>query len=140
MATGLLLPVWHKLPEDDVRVWRIDDGAGGSILGRIIHPAAVERIQREFGLNGATVLGPDEIINGARSVGGVSIPGLGPARLARVHVNDSARLEIRDYRPEDRTWLKACGAFSEVVAFKTRIFLPPDRAGDILARIMAERS
>jgi len=94
------------LPEDDVRVWRIDDGVGGSILGRIIHPAAVERIQREFGLDGATALGPDEIIDGARSVGGVSIPGLGPARLARVHVNDSARLEIRDYRPEDRTWLK----------------------------------
>lgn len=140
LATGLLLSIWHKLPEDDVRVWRIDDGAGGSILGRIIHPAAVERIQREFGLDGATALGPDEIIDGARSVGGVSIPGLGPAKLARVHVNDSARLEIRDYRPEDRTWLKACGAFSEVVAFKTRIFLPPDRAGDILARIMAERS
>lgn len=139
MATGLLLPVWHKLPEDDVRVWRIDDGAGSSILGRIIHPAALERIEREFGLDGTTALGPVEIIDGARSVGGVSIPGLGPARLARVHVNDSPRLEIRDYRPEDRTWLKACGAFTEVVAFKTRLFLPPERAGEILARIIAER-
>ncbi|SER15020.1 strawberry notch-like NTP hydrolase domain-containing protein [Sphingobium sp. YR768] len=140
MATGLLLPVWHKLPEDDVRVWRIDDGVGSSILGRIIHPAAVERIEREFGLDGGIALGPDEIIAGARTASGVSIPGLGPARLARVHVNDSPRLEIRDYRPEDRTWLKACGAFSEVVAFKTRLFLPPDRASDILARLIAERA
>jgi hypothetical protein len=56
----------------------------------------------------------------------------------RVHVNDSPRLEIRDYRPEDRTWLKAC-AFSEVVAFKTRLFLPPERARDILERIIVER-
>src|SRR3546814_17161709 len=23
VATGLLLPVWNKLPQDDVRVWRI---------------------------------------------------------------------------------------------------------------------
>jgi hypothetical protein len=76
---------------------------------------------------------------GARAGGGVLIPGLEPARLVRVHVNDSSRLEIRDYRPEDRTWLKACGAFSEVVAFKTRLFLPPDRAQDILAGIIAER-
>src|SRR3546814_7545150 len=31
VATGLLLPVWNKLPQDDVRVWRIDDAAGTSI-------------------------------------------------------------------------------------------------------------
>ncbi len=139
LATGLLLPVWNKLPEDDVRVWRIDDGAGSSILGRIIHPAAIERLEREFGLDGGIALGPEEIIAGARAGSGVQIPGLGTARLARVHVNDSPRLEIRDYRPEDRTWLKACGAFSEVVAFKTRLFLPPERARDMLERIIAER-
>ncbi|RYM09270.1 strawberry notch family protein [Sphingobium cupriresistens] len=139
LATGLLLPVWNKLPEDDVRVWRIDDGAGCSILGRIIHPAAVERLEQAFGLDGSIALGPDEIIMGARAGRGALIPGLEPARLVRVHVNDSSRLEIRDYQPEDRTWLKACGAFSEVVAFKTRLFLPPDRAQDILAGIIAER-
>ena len=139
LATGLLLPVWNKLPEDDVRVWRIDDGTGTSILGRIIHPAAIERLEREFGLDGGIALGPEEIIAGARVGSGVPIPGLGPARLARVQVNDSPRLETRDYRPEDRNWLKASGAFSEVVQFKTRLFLPPERAQDILARIIAER-
>src|SRR3546814_17572705 len=36
VATGLLLPVWHRLPQDDVRVWRIDDGKGISIIGRLI--------------------------------------------------------------------------------------------------------
>jgi hypothetical protein len=102
MTTGLLLPVWHKLPEDDVRVWRIDDGAGSSILGRIIHPAAVDRIERESGLDSGIDLGPDEIIDGARTASGVSIPGIAPVRLVRVHVNGSLRLEIRDYRPEDR--------------------------------------
>jgi hypothetical protein len=133
------MPVWNKLPEDDVRVWRIDDDAGMSILGRIIHPAAIERLEREFGLDGGIALGPEEIIAGARGGGSVPIPGLGTARLVRVQVNDSPRLEIRDYRPEDRTWLKACGSFSEVVAFKTRLFLPPEQARDILERIIAER-
>jgi hypothetical protein len=129
----------RPIPATTLRGWRIDDGAGTSILGRIIHPAAIERLEQEFGLDGGITLGPEEIIAGARAGSGVPIPGLGLARLARVHVNDSPRLEIRDYRPEDRTWLKARGAFSEVVVFKTRLFLPPERARDILARIIAER-
>lgn len=140
LATGLLLPVWKRLPADDVRVWRIDDGTGMSILGRIIHPGALERLEQAFGLAGGVILGPDEIIAGARMAGGVAIPGLGPARLVRVQVNDSPRLEIRDYRPEDRTWLKSCGAFSEVLSFRTRLFLPPDCACDILTRIIEDRS
>jgi hypothetical protein len=40
-------------------------------------------------------------------------------------VNGSRRLEIRDYPPERRNWLKSCGAFSEVLAFKTRLFCRP---------------
>src|SRR3546814_17734411 len=64
VATGLLLPVWHRLPQDDVRVWRIDDGQGISIIGRLIPPAAMAELQSAFGLDGtgeltASDLGPE---------------------------------------------------------------------------------
>lgn len=139
VATGLLLPVWHKLPGDDVRVWRIDDGADTTILGRIIHPRALGRLQSEFVLAvNATSLSPGEVLRGAEVAGGVLIPGLKGARLVTVTVNNSRRLEIRDYAPEHRNWLKFCGAFSEVLSFKTRLFLPPDNACAILEKIATD--
>jgi len=140
VATGLLLPVWHKLPEDDVRVWRIDDAAGISILGRIVMPAAVEKLAAEFGLKGAIRLTPDELIDAARHGDGALIPGLGGACLAGAFVNGSRRFEIRDFKPQDREWLKARGAFSEVIRYKTRLFLPIDRANSLLDIIIAERT
>jgi hypothetical protein len=140
VATGLLLPVWNKLPQDDVRVWRIDDAAGTSILGRIVMPGAIEKLESAFGLTSSIVLTPDELIEAARHGDGALIPGLHGARLVSAMVNDSRRLEIRDFRPQDREWLKACGAFSEVIAYKTRLFLPVGKADEILGAIIAERS
>lgn len=140
VATGLLLPVWHKLPEEDVRVWRIDDAAGMSILGRIVMPRAVEKLEAEFGLAGSIQLTPEELIAAAKTGDGALIPGLDGARLVSAFVNNSRRLEIRDFKPHDRDWLKARGAFSEVISYKTRLFLPVDRANELLVTIIAERS
>lgn len=136
VATGLLLPVWNKLPGDDVRVWRIDDGADTTILGRIIHPRALGRLQSEFGLvQDARPLSSEDLLRGAEAAGGIAIPGLKGARLVMVTVNGSRRIEVRDYAPEHRNWLKSCGAFSEVLSFRTRLFLPPECARDILEKI-----
>ncbi|WP_068086995.1 strawberry notch family protein [Novosphingobium rosa] len=140
MATGVLLPVWNRLPDSDVRVWRIDDGAGVPILGRIIPSYAYDALEREFGLETNDRLSVQEMIAGASAPEGVAIPGLKPARLASAFVNDSRRLEIRDFPPEDRLWLKSCGAFSEVIRFKTRLFLPHERAAEILTQILEVRA
>ena len=86
----------------------------------------------------ATSLSPGEVLRGAEVAGGVLIPGLKGARLVTVTVNNSRRLEIRDYAPEHRNWLKFCGAFSEVLSFKTRLFLPPDNACAILEKIATD--
>lgn len=139
VATGLLLPVWHKLPQDDVRVWRIDDTAGTSILGRIVRPADLEKLESAFGLASSIELTPDELIDAARHGDGALIPGLHGARLVSALVNDGRRFEIRDFRPQDREWLKARGAFSEVIQYKTRLFLPPSNASELLAAMLAEQ-
>ena len=137
IATGLLLPVWDKLPDDDVRVWRIADGAGNAVLGRIVSPAGFEKVARAFGINMAIALSPAELIVAARADDGVALPAFGQARLKRAHVNGSVRLEIRDFPPERREGLKALGCFTEIIAYKTRLFVPVDRAEAVLARIMS---
>jgi hypothetical protein len=64
-----------------------------------------------------------------------------PARLVWAHVNDVRRLEIRDYPASRRAWLKSIGCFTEIIAYKTRLFIPADRATaivEIIARTGAE--
>jgi len=137
VASGLLLPVWHKLPEDDVRVWRIDDGAGTAILGRLVPPAAVADLDAEFGLGGKVTLGAADLCSAAQSGSPIALPGLGGATLASVFVNGKRRLEIRGFRPEDREHLKARGAFSEVIQYRTRLFVPIDNAVPVLDAILS---
>jgi hypothetical protein len=138
MATGLLLPVWNRLPDDDMRVWRVTDAQGISILGRIVSPAGFEKVAQAFDIAMATALSPAELIAGARGSEGVAIPGLGDARLVSVHVNDARRLEIRGFPVGRREWLKSLGCFTEIIAYKTRLFVPIDKAEAVLARITGE--
>lgn len=137
VATGLLLPVWHKLPADDVRVWRIGDASGETLLGRIVMPAQVEKLESEFGLTASVRLTPAELVAAARSDEGVPVPGLDATRLVSVFVNNSRRLELRSDQPQDREWLKARGCFTEVISYVTRIFVPVDRAEQVLTAISA---
>lgn len=135
IATGLLLPVWNRLPDDDVRVWRITDAAGTAILGRIISPAGFEKLAAAFDITMALALSPEEIVLAARDEAGAAIPGLEPARLRRARVNGEVRLELKDFPPAGREWLLSLGCFSEIIAFRTRLFMPPARAAEILAAI-----
>ncbi|ODU67762.1 MAG: methylase [Novosphingobium sp. SCN 66-18] len=137
VATGLLLPVWHRLPQDDVRVWRIDDGEGVSILGRLIPAEAMADLQSAFGLDGTVDLTATEMIAAAQKGSGIAIPGLGGAMLAMALVNGTRRLEIRNCRPEDRERLKARGVFSEVIQYRTRLFVPLDRSNEVVEAIVA---
>lgn len=140
IATGLLLPVWNRLPDDDVRVWRIADGEGVAILGRIVSPAGFEKLASAFGISMAIALSPREIVEAATSREGVALPGLEPARLARVRVNEEVRLEIRDFPPTRREWLKTLGCFTEIIAYKTRLFVPPKQAEAIVAAIYGDNA
>jgi hypothetical protein len=112
-------------------------GSGGeALLGRIVMPSAVEELETAFGLAATVRLTPAELVAAARSDDGVPLPGHEGVRLVSVYVNNSRRLELRSAQPLDRECLKARGCFTEVIAYTTRIFVPVDRAEEVLAAIM----
>ncbi|AOR81012.1 MULTISPECIES: strawberry notch-like NTP hydrolase domain-containing protein [Novosphingobium] len=135
IATGLLLPVWNRLPDDDLRVWRITDAQGASMLGRIISPSGLAKVASAFGLDTSVRPSPAEIFAGAATSGGVFIPALPGASLRYARVADDLRLEIKDFDVARLPRLKALGCFTEIIQFRTRLFVPLDRALEVLTAI-----
>jgi hypothetical protein len=105
------------------------------MLGRIISPAGFEKVLAAFGVSMAISLSSHELVAGARMGGGVAIGFLPPARLVRCFVNNEARLEIKEFPVGRLAWLKSLGCFTEIIAFKTRLFVPVGRGAEILGAI-----
>ena len=69
LATGLLLPIWDKLPSDTIRVSRIVANDGRTLLGREVPLHAVPTLCRDLGLDDAPTLSPDAIVEAAMKSG-----------------------------------------------------------------------
>jgi hypothetical protein len=69
LATGLLLPVWDKLPSDFVRVSRILVGDGRSLLGREVPVHCVPELCRVLGLEREQSLSVDDIVQTVLAMG-----------------------------------------------------------------------
>src|SRR3546814_10371734 len=62
LVTGLLLPVWGKLPGDHVQVWRLTTEDGQSLLGRLVPAPLVPKIATAFGVDAAITITPAEAV------------------------------------------------------------------------------
>jgi hypothetical protein len=138
LATGLLLPIWDKLPDDHVRVSRVAVKDGPSILGREVPPSHVPALMDALGFDGPThfdinVLA-DLVLNS-----GKAFPISGPEKLQmkRSSVNGVQRLELIGWSTERLEWYKAHGCFTEIVRYQTRLFVPVSEAAAILSRIVS---
>ena len=137
LATGLLLPIWNKLPGDFVSVSRISDASGISYLGRHVAEADLGKLASTLGIAIDIDLNVPTLVAAlARRGTRVQLPGT-PLTLASVLVNGSTRIEIKDYVPTRLDWYKSLGCFTEIVSYKTRLFVPVDRAEPIIGELVA---
>jgi hypothetical protein len=63
LATGLLLPIWDKLPDDYVRVSRIAVKEGQSMIGREVPHIYVPKLMAELGIDAPINLDINAIAN-----------------------------------------------------------------------------
>jgi protein strawberry notch len=140
LATGLLLPVWDKLPDEHVQVIRISADDGRSLLGREIPAACLAELGEKLGIDLSLDVPPDELVATAlRSGKPLPFRGVEDLTLKRSLVNGSHRLELAGFAAARLPWYKAQGCFTEIIRYQTRLFVPVDRAADVLASLAFHR-
>jgi predicted RNA methylase len=139
LATGLLLPVWDKLPDEQVQVIRIAADDGRTLLGREISVACLGELGSKLGFDTVAAVPPDALAEAVLRTGrSLPLDGPEPLVLKRALVNGSQRLELAGFSAARLAWYKAQGCFTEIIRYRTRLFVPVDRAADVLARLLPD--
>ena len=136
LATGLLLPVWDKLPSDFVRVSRISAVDGRSLLGREVPVHCVPELCRALGLEREQTLSADDIVQTVLATGrAMEFAGREQLMVKRSLVNGSQRIELTGWSSARLDWYKAQGCFTEIIRYQTRLFVPIEGASSVIARL-----
>lgn len=138
IATGLLLPIWSALPKDHMAVNRIVDTEGRSWLGRIVFEDHVPELVRKFGVESAYRPSVGELAAALEAGRTVKLHHPWEVTVRRCLVNGSQRFEIVGAPIEQLPWLKSLGCFTEIIAYKTRVFVPTGEIGATLAKIVGD--
>ena len=125
LVTGVLLPIWQKLPGTDVRVYRLTTDCGTSLIGRVLTAGQMDAVRMKLGLGASDIpkmtpgermaeltarrckylLDGDLVLSGRRHMGAV-------------------RAEIEHRNPEIVARLKTLGFVTEIVQYRARVFVP----------------
>ena len=120
---ALLLPIWDRLPGENMRVRRLATDAGESLLGRVLTPEQAHAFRSAFGLAGGSVMSPAEMYE-AILIRGASLDLANGWRLARRRLMGAVRVEIEGPADNDLATLKRIGCATEIVSWRTRVFVP----------------
>ena len=126
IVTGLLLPIWKQLPDDSVRVYRLQTDAGERVIGRLVSPAWVATLTPADAftavLDGRTVL---QLQDGLA--------------LRRTKVMGDFRIELSGFTDGMVDRLKAFELVSEIISWKLRLFVPTGASGPAILANLLER-
>ena len=123
LVTGLLLPIWDRLPGENMRVRRLATDAGESLLGRVLTPEQAHAFRSAFGLSGGPVMSSAEMHEAILNRG-ASFDLANGWRLARRRLMGAGRVEIEGPADGDLAALKRMGCTTEIVSWRTRVFVP----------------
>ena len=132
IVTGLLLPIWTRLPDEGCRVYRLQTDSGERVIGRLVSPAWVAQ----------TAAGDTPVITTsdawtALQDGRTVLDLQGGLQLRRAVVMSAPRIELRGFTDGMVDRLKAMGLVSEIIGWKLRLFVPVGETGPgILAGLM----
>ena len=136
LATGLLLPIWSALPSDHLAVNRIVDQDGNSWLGRLVFEQHIVQLYTRLGIAKTEELPVDAIARAVLSGRSVELVRPFAMTIKRSIVNGNSRVEIVGAPADQLPWLKSLGCFTEIIQYRTRLFMPAPQAEVVLARML----
>jgi predicted RNA methylase len=134
LVTGILLPIWKILPQQNSRVFRLQTSDGQKILGRVVNANDIKSVAEQLGLKDK-LLSPQELVSLVLNEGySQQLPG--GVTLRRSYIAAEPRIElVNAISLAER--LLAVGCFTEIINWQKRIFIPvSDKAPAILAAVI----
>ncbi|MBN9039192.1 MAG: strawberry notch family protein [Rhizobiales bacterium] len=138
IVTGLLLPIWRRLPDHDCQVYRIQTDAGERIIGRHIAPTLVATMLRNLGIDNVLTLAPADAWTGLVD-GRIGLQLADGLILRRSRVMNDYRVELIGFTDAMVARLKALGLISEIISWKLRLFIPTGAQGSAMLAALLER-
>ena len=132
LAAGLLLPIWDRLPFENMRVRRLTTDDGEALIGRVLDAGQVRAARASFGLDGAFALTGAEAFE-AVMARGTALPLANGWRLARRRIMGADRVEVEGPADGDTAALRRMGCNVEIVSWRARVFAP---SAEVLGRIL----
>ena len=134
IVTGLLLPIWKRLPNECMRVYRLQTDDGERVIGRLVSAAWVAQAAE----NDVPTLSPTDAL--AALLDGRTVLQLQDGlELRRVKVMGEFRVELSGFTDGMVERLKAIGLISEIISWKLRLFVPTGVSGPAILAKMMER-
>ena len=135
LVTGLLLPIWRRLPEKNARVYRLQTDDGERVIGRMLTPIEAEGVCKNLGIDAPKLSAEQtwELVNDGKVTAHLA-DGLA---LRRSRVMNENRVELTGFTSGMVDSLKARGLFGEIIAWKLRLFVPVgDASRTIFERLL----
>jgi hypothetical protein len=138
VITGLLLPIWNRLPAENMRVYRLQTDEGERVIGRLVTPEALGAVYTALGVDADHTLSADDVWAAVMERGaGVALAG--GLSLRRARVMDAERFEVMGFSDGAVDQLKALGLMSEIITWRLRLFIPTTGAGIAVLGALLDR-
>ena len=134
IVTGLLLPIWRRLPQDGCRVYRVQTDDGERVIGRRV---SEQWVADAFGAPAPTIAVADAW--DAVIAKGATLQLAADMTVRRSLVMGLQRVELTGFTDGMVERLKALGLTSEIIAWRLRLFVPVGAAGPSILAALLER-
>lgn len=125
LISGVVLPVWDKLPTENVRIYRVLTSDGEMLIGRVIPENMIDQTLKRLGSSRTKEkIATKDLIDGIKNGNTVLLDN--GWKIVQRKVSGENRIEIAGASYEYHDLLKNKGVFAERIQYFTRYFIPAD--------------